>query len=1214
MSATLEASELAAHEGQAGVLWDGRYRIVRTLGEGGMGRVLLAHDLTANNRAVALKILLPSFFDTLSEFLHEYVIQRGLSHPHVPRAYELGFAHEPDATYPYFAMEYCRGVPLMSAVRRGAPLRLVFDAMAGLLRALDHIHRQGLVHGDVKPNNILVSVTSPGDDGPARDRVGEGAPAPGPERAAAAGDGGDEAFSWLIDLGVAAPFGGYTDSEIFVGTPEYASPELLTGVGVDGRADLYAAGLILFELLERRRPWPDSDETRLLVARRTTQAPPITAPGCPPALAALVARMLDPDLARRPPTAAAVLAELEAAMGFEAEIEPPAAFARRLMVLPHPAEAEVRGAAAALLAGLTPAEVEPELVGIVLEGRPEQDGRRLAQQLGDRASLLGARVLRVNLGGLAQTPLSALQEPLGVLLRLHAALAPGYAQAPGPAAAARVLDGSGRSLVLVVDGLEHADPQSLAAIHAALTREGGRVRLVATLRPSDAPAAPELERLLGERRLARHRLAALGPEALAAWLDQAVGPESLRPADRDALLESARGTALGLIRGLGDFFRRGRLTRTPQGYRPGAVDPAAAPPTLAPVEPRGRRAPTSPPADPHAPLDELDALLACIHASLPEKALQRYLAEHASATPALIARGALVQREDGTLRVGDEARRAAHYARVPLARRRQLHRRLAVALEESRSRDHERMAFEYQRSETPLLAVPHLVTAARRAPADGRASRARRLLDAAESLLRDHGEGHSDLELWRFWSLLWRADAHVSLATGDLERFEEVVDRLFRLGTDMAHRQTLQAALEFRLLVAERRRDWNRLVEDAGALLGLDPDGPTPDGLARMRWAKALRYRADGLPAQAAEQLQRALDARDALSPDTLLAILGARAALFVDLSWHVEASAAIRDYLDAATSARRQADVARARALGASLQRHRGSPGAALAEVRQLLRELEGERVPGVDSLIAWELASCHLEFGWFGSARDHARQAEALACEGHDDAQRVRALLVEAAALRALGQRDPAWARAWEASRLIADDDVSASVNARLLALELALDVGGFRQLEDVAREAAEIAWRAQRRGEGARAARAFGLAAQAAVRRKDPALAQQWATLALKALDRYAPGHVHRPRHLATLADAQLLARADGLAKVTRETARTELERIAAGIDDPELRQAWLDHPLHRVLGVTPLPDAAPPRRSRRVPGRRRSSAVAVDLSALPERPEGDDDPQL
>ena len=78
-------------------------------------------------------------------------------------------------------------------MRRGAPARLIFESVAGLLRALDPIHRQGLVHGDVKPNHVLVR------------------------------DTGDEIFSWLIDLGVAAPFGGYTDAEIFVGTPEYAS-------------------------------------------------------------------------------------------------------------------------------------------------------------------------------------------------------------------------------------------------------------------------------------------------------------------------------------------------------------------------------------------------------------------------------------------------------------------------------------------------------------------------------------------------------------------------------------------------------------------------------------------------------------------------------------------------------------------------------------------------------------------------------------------------------------------------------------------------------------------------------------------------------------------------------------------------------------------------------------------------------------------------------
>jgi len=1141
------------------LLWDGRYRIVRTLGEGGMGRVLLAHDLSRDERPVALKILLPDFFDALTEFLHEYVLQRGLSHPHLPRAYELGFANEPEATYPYFVMEYCRGVPLLSAMRRASAPRMIFDVTAGLLRALDHMHGQGLVHGDVKPSNVLVSSV------------------------------GDGTFAWLIDLGVAGPVGGYTDAEVFVGTPEYAAPELLTGVGVDQRADLYAVGLILYELIQKRRPWPGSDETKLLLARRASPPPPITEPSCPPALAELVSRSLDPDPARRPHDAATFLSELGQAMGFDAEIEPPGAFARRLSVLPHPAEAATKPMATALLAGLRPQDEGGDVpLGLLLEGPVRVDGRRLLHHVADRAALLGARVLRVSLHTPVHLPLSALQDVIAVLLRLHPALAPAFEQNPTPVAAARVLDGSGRPLLLVVDGLQRADAESLTAIQRALARAQTHVRLLATLHPDEEQVAPAaLASLVSQPAIGRVVLEQLVNGRVGAWLDAAVGPNALHGADREALIEDAHGSTLGLVHGLHDLYRRGRLVRRPQGYAPGAAASDDEPVTH---------------LDPSGKVDELDALLACLHAPLGERALKRYLGTHAATIPALVGHAVLSQRDDGTLAVADESRRAAIYERVPQRRRQRLHRRLAVALEETRSKDHERMAFEYQRSETPLLAVPHLVTAARQAPAAGRPLAARRLLDAAKTILEDrHDEDRTTLDLWRFWSLVWRADAHVSLTVGDLARFEDVVEKLFRLGTDTAHRQTLQAALEFRLLVDERQRDWNRLVEDAGALLSLDPDGPPPDGLARLRWAKAMRNRADGLPALAAEQLERALEHRPELSHEVLLQILQARASLFVDMSWHAQADPAVDDLYETALTVGQPIDVIRARALRASLLRHRGYPAAALHEARLLVRDFEGERVPRVDALVEWELASCHLEFGWFQSARDHARQAQVMATEDRDVAQRVRALLVEAGALQALGVRDLAWNAAWQASRLITDDDASAAVNARLVALELALDAGGFRQLEDVAREASEIGWRAQRRLEGARAARAFNIAARAAVLRQDAQLALQWETLALKAIDRFAPTHIHRARHLATLADAQDLAKKPALATETRAKARAVVAHVADGIEVPELRVAWLQHPKHReILGIVPTAEPGPRSRVRPYP-RRRAAQQLPDLPA-------------
>jgi len=1128
------------------VIWDGRYRLIRTLGEGGMGRVMLAHDIGRGEQPVAIKILLPEYLDTITEFLHEYALHRRLSHPNIPRVFELGFAHQPRATFPYFAMEYCRGVPLLSATRRAPGLRRVFDVVAGLLRALDHMHRQGLVHADVKPGNILV-----------------------------AGDG-DEVTSYLIDMGVSAPVGGYTDDDVFIGTPEYAAPELMLGVGVDQRADLYAVGLILYELIDQRRPWPGEDEMELLIARRAGPPPPIRALDCPARLRTLVERLLDPDVSRRPASAAEVLAEMADALRMEAEIEPPQAFVRRLMVAPHPCEVAVAEPCRDLLDGLSLVDGGSGPVGLVIEGEPGMDARRVATLVADRASLLGIRVLRVTARGAGGPPLSTLAPGLDVIRRLHPELIAALDATPSPVTAARALSGSGRPMLIVLDGLDVADAATVSALFAALTRPDANLRLVATARPIEGGASPELASLLALSGVARVRLTALDDGAALAWLDATVGSAALHPSDRDALLQAARGTVSGLLHGLHDLYRRGRIARRDGGYAPGVL-PAVAQASEASAPPPER-------------VDEVEALVACITAPVGERALQKYLGRRADVIPHLLSSRLLVQRDDGTYVVEDEAHRAAVYGRISPAERSQNHRRLAVALEEVRSRDSERVAREYALSDTPLLAVPHLVAAARRAPSAGRPQLARALLERAEQTILQYDEGATSLDLWRFWALLWRADAQVSLETGNLVRFEGVVDELVRLGTDMAHRATLKAALEFRLTVAVRRRAWHRLVEDAGALLALDPEGPTADGLGRLRWAKALRYRADGLPAHAIEQLDRALEGRAEMSPDVELLVLGSRAQLFVGLQWHAEAEKAVSEHIAAARRAGRHVEALRGRTLGATLMRLRGRPDEALAETRRLLRELEGERTPGVDGLIEWELACCHLELGWFTSARDHAIQAQAMAAADGDDGLALRALMVEALAARHAGAAGEAWALALQArQRAAGEEDDGDRVNARLLAMEFALEAVGLRPLEDLAKEASEIGWRSQRRQEGARAARAFALAARAAILLSDGNLAVQWTTLALRALERFTGEHIHLPRHLALASRAHGLARSREQADFYRQRARSELFRIASRIGDPELRHAWIAHPDHadidvegldfaEVVGPEPLPPTA------------------------------------
>lgn len=1155
------------------IVWDGRYRLVRTLGEGGMGRVVLARDPLHEDANVAIKILLPEYLDATAEFLHEYAVQRRLNHPGIPRALELGFANQPQGSIPYFAMEYCRGVPLLSAMRRAPSLKRACDAVAGLLRALDHIHRAGYIHGDVKPGNVLVA------------------------------DDGEELGIWLIDLGVAAPIGGFTDAEIFVGTPEYASPELMLGVGVDERADLYAVGLILYELIEGARPWAGSDEGELVRVRRAGPPPPLSSPDCPPQLAELVRELLHPDPHHRPASAGAVIERLADALGAELPVESSRAFMRRLLTRPHPAEGALLAAGRAFLDGLGDDRGGGVVRAFVVEGEAARDAGRLAALIADRAALIGARVVRLRLPDDGEAaPMASLAPVIDVVERLYPELVPLEARS-GPVPAARALAAVGRPFVLFVEGIERADGESVAALFAALTRSTTRFRLLATVLAAPDDALPlELENLVVAPETAHALLGALTEDALAAWMDEAVGDGVVRGEDRAAALRAAHGTLEGLIQALSDLFRRGRVIREARGYAPGVAWTAEAPVAVELLDPTSR-------------VGEVDALLACVTQPILERPLRVYLGTHADALTPLVIQGLLRARDDGTFAVDNEARRAVVYGRLAPAQRRRLHRRLAIALEESRTRDHERVAREYMASDTPLLAVPHLAAAARRAPGDGKPGHARGLLDQAAEILETRGPDGGSLDLWRFWSLLWRADAQVALDTGDTARFDYVVEQLFLLGTEMGHRQTLKNALEFRLVVDERKRDWHRLLDDAGALLALDPAGPTPDALARLRRAKALRYRAEGASQQALEHLQRALDDGDKLSSEVLLQVLASRARVFVEMQWHTEAYEAVAALLDAARRHGSYRVGLEARALRATLLRLSARPDEALIEVRGLVKELEGERTPGVDGLIEWELACCHLEFGWFQSAREHAVQAQSMAADDGDEQLRLRAMLAEASAVLELGERDEAWRIASRALQVAGPDgDDSDRVNARLLAMGLAVDTLARAPLADLIKELAEIGWRSQKRQEGARAARAFALAARGAIVREDPALAVQFGQLALRGIEQYALEHIHRPRHLALLGAAYALGEQGAEAEWYRARAREELERIAGRIASGELRRAWLLHPAHQALGgaESRLLEAEEPRlplgegeggRPRRDLKRRIRALVGLDPRSLP-----------
>ncbi|HMF82304.1 MAG TPA: protein kinase, partial [Acidimicrobiia bacterium] len=202
----------------AGRILGGRYRLDRELARGGMATVWVAEDPLLSRR-VAVKLLLPQLAvdDALRvRFRNEAIAAAKLTHPGIVATYDTG---DDDGTA-YIVMELVEGTTLRRVIdeRERLPVRDAVDISSQVADALEHAHRQGLVHRDIKPANVLVQ-----PDGRVK----------------------------VTDFGIAKAAGGddLTRTGTVVGTARYLAPEQVNGHPVDGRADVYALGLILYEML-----------------------------------------------------------------------------------------------------------------------------------------------------------------------------------------------------------------------------------------------------------------------------------------------------------------------------------------------------------------------------------------------------------------------------------------------------------------------------------------------------------------------------------------------------------------------------------------------------------------------------------------------------------------------------------------------------------------------------------------------------------------------------------------------------------------------------------------------------------------------------------------------------------------------------------------------------------------------------------------------------
>ena len=277
-----------------------RYQVIEELGKGGMGRVYKVFDRDIEEK-VALKLLKPEIAtdeETIKRFRNEIRVARKIVHKNVCRMYDLGQAEGNH----FITMEYVEGEDLKSLIRRigqlpiGKSLSIIKQTGEGLAEA----HKLGVVHRDLKPQNIMID-----KEGNAR----------------------------IMDFGIARSLKtkGITGGEVMIGTPEYMSPEQVEGKGADERSDLYALGVILYEMVTGRVPF--EGDTALSVALKhkteTPRDPREINPQLPDEVSHLILRCLEKDKEKRFPRTEALIQEIS-------RIEKETSTASRESAIPRP--------------------------------------------------------------------------------------------------------------------------------------------------------------------------------------------------------------------------------------------------------------------------------------------------------------------------------------------------------------------------------------------------------------------------------------------------------------------------------------------------------------------------------------------------------------------------------------------------------------------------------------------------------------------------------------------------------------------------------------------------------------------------------------------------------------------------------------------------------------------------------------------------------------
>src|SRR3954464_1822235 len=272
-----------------GMQLNGRYRLDAQIGAGGMSTVYRAFDATLERR-VAIKLMhreIASDSDQLERFRREARSVAQLSHPHIVGVIDAG----EDDGRPYIVFEYVEGETLKERIRRCGRLP-VDESLAyaiEITRALGAAHARGIVHRDIKPQNVLID---------------------------------EEGMAKVTDFGIARSLDeeGLTADGRVLGTTDYVSPEQALGHAVNGQSDIYSLGIVLFEMLTGDVPFHGDNQVSVAMKHVREDVPDIqrVRPQLSASVASVVDRMTTKDLARRYPDAPTLEDDLEDALAIEA--------------------------------------------------------------------------------------------------------------------------------------------------------------------------------------------------------------------------------------------------------------------------------------------------------------------------------------------------------------------------------------------------------------------------------------------------------------------------------------------------------------------------------------------------------------------------------------------------------------------------------------------------------------------------------------------------------------------------------------------------------------------------------------------------------------------------------------------------------------------------------------------------------------------------------